>query len=353
MISYDVIGDYMSDLDDVRKRIEKRKRPLNDHNFKKLYNGMVRLMVMMIVVLGSLIVLKNPELEQKIFNQKYLQQLITFVSQSVLDFLPEDVKVSQELQYTLIKDDYYKGTGNQVLAMNNGKVIDVKKQQVTILDENGTEITFSKLKDIQVKKFQKIKQGDTIALYQQKFKMIFEYLPRAYDNGPNDPVAREKMGNAATMAGMAFANAFLGICHSMAHKLGAFHHIPHGIANALMLEEIMRFNASEVPTKMGTFSQYDHPHTLARYAEVADYLGFGGKTDEEKLENLIKGINELKEKIGIKKTIKDYGVDEKVFLDTLDEMVEQAFDDQCTGANPRYPLMKEIKEMYLRAYYGK
>ena len=192
---------------------------------------------------------------------------------------------------------------------------------------------------------------DGLAL--RSLKMIFEYLPRAYDNGPNDPVAREKMGNAATMAGMAFANAFLGICHSMAHKLGAFHHLPHGVANALMLEEIMRFNASEVPTKMGTFSQYDHPHTLARYAEVADYLGFGGKTDEEKLENLIKGINELKEKIGIKKTIKDYGVDEKVFLDTLDEMVEQAFDDQCTGANPRYPLMKEIKEMYLRAYYGK
>ncbi len=192
---------------------------------------------------------------------------------------------------------------------------------------------------------------DGLAL--RSLKMIFEYLPRAYDNGPNDPVAREKMGNAATMAGMAFANAFLGICHSMAHKLGAFHHLPHGVANALMLEEIMRFNASEVPIKMGTFSQYDHPHTLARYAEVADYLGFGGKTDEEKLENLIKGINELKEKIGIKKTIKDYGVDEKVFLDTLDEMVEQAFDDQCTGANPRYPLMKEIKEMYLRAYYGK
>ena len=192
---------------------------------------------------------------------------------------------------------------------------------------------------------------DGLAL--RSLKMIFEYLPRAYDNGPNDPVAREKMGNAATMAGMAFANAFLGICHSMAHKLGAFHHLPHGVANALMLEEIMRFNASEVPTKMGTFSQYDHPHTLARYAEVADYLGFGGKTDEEKLENLIKGINELKEKIGIKKTIKDYGVDEKVFLDTLDKMVEQAFDDQCTGANPRYPLMKEIKEMYLRAYYGK
>ncbi len=191
---------------------------------------------------------------------------------------------------------------------------------------------------------------DGIAL--RSLKMIFEYLPRAYDNGPNDPVAREKMANAATMAGMAFANAFLGVCHSMAHKLGAFHHLPHGVANALMLEEVLRFNASEVPAKMGTFSQYDHPHTLARYAEVADYLGLGGKTDEEKLENLIKAVNDLKEKIGIKKTIKDYGIDEKYFLDTLDDMVEQAFDDQCTGANPRYPLMKEIKEMYLRAYYG-
>ena len=192
---------------------------------------------------------------------------------------------------------------------------------------------------------------DGIAL--RSLKMIFEYLPRAYDNGPNDPVAREKMGNAATMAGMAFANAFLGVCHSMAHKLGAFHHLPHGVANALMLEEVLRFNASEVPAKMGTFSQYDHPHTLARYAEVADYLGLGGNTDEEKLENLIKAVNDLKEKIGIKKTIKDYDIDEQYFLDTLDEMVEQAFDDQCTGANPRYPLMKEIKEMYLRAYYGR
>lgn len=192
---------------------------------------------------------------------------------------------------------------------------------------------------------------DGIAL--RSLKMIFEYLPRAYDNGPNDPVAREKMGNAATMAGMAFANAFLGVCHSMAHKLGAFHHLPHGIANALMLEYVLRFNASETPAKMGTFSQYDHPHTLARYAEVADYLNLGGKTDEDKLENLIKAINDLKKKIGIKDTIKDYDVDEKKFLDTLDEMVEQAFDDQCTGANPRYPLMSEIKEMYLKAYYGK
>ena len=191
---------------------------------------------------------------------------------------------------------------------------------------------------------------DGLAL--RSLKMIFEYLPRAYDNGPNDPVAREKMANAATMAGMAFANAFLGVCHSMAHKLGAFHHLPHGIANALMIDEVLRFNASEVPPKMGTFSQYDHPHTLARYAEVADYLGIKGKNDAEKLENLIKAIDDLKDRVGIKKTIKDYGIDEKDFLDRLDDMVEQAFDDQCTGANPRYPLMSEIKQMYLNAYYG-
>ena len=186
----------------------------------------------------------------------------------------------------------------------------------------------------------------------RSLQMIFEYLPRAYDNGPNDPVAREKMANAATMAGMAFANAFLGVCHSMAHKLGAFHHLPHGIANALMIDEVLRFNAAEVPTKMGTFPQYDHPHTLARYAEVADALGIKGKNDEEKLENLIKAIDDLKERIGIKKSIKEYGIDEKDFLDRLDDMVEQAFDDQCTGTNPRYPLMSEIKQMYLNAYYG-
>jgi acetaldehyde dehydrogenase/alcohol dehydrogenase len=192
---------------------------------------------------------------------------------------------------------------------------------------------------------------DGLAL--RSLKMVFDYLPRAYDNGPNDPIAREKMANAATMAGMAFANAFLGICHSMAHKLGAFHHIPHGIANALMLNEVIRFNAEEAPVKMGTFSQYDHPHTLARYVEIADYLGIKGKNDNDKLNNLIKAIDELKAKIGIKKTIRDYGVDEKVFLETLDNMVEQAFDDQCTGANPRYPLMSEIKQLYLKAYYGK
>ena len=192
---------------------------------------------------------------------------------------------------------------------------------------------------------------DGLAL--QALKNIFKYLPRAYENGQTDVEAREKMANAATMAGMAFANAFLGVCHSMAHKLGAFHHLPHGVANALMIEEVLRFNAAEAPAKMGTFSQYDHPHTLARYAEVADYLGIKGNTDTEKLEGLIKAINDLKAKVGIKETIKDYGIDEKVFLENLDEMVEQAFDDQCTGANPRYPLMAEIKQMYLNAYYGK
>ncbi len=193
----------------------------------------------------------------------------------------------------------------------------------------------------------------TDALALKALKTVFEYLPRAYDNGQTDVVAREKMANAATMAGMAFANAFLGICHSMAHKLGAFHHLPHGVANALMIEEVLRFNSSETPVKMGTFSQYDHPHTLGRYAEIAQHLGIAGKTDSDKLEGLIKAINDLKTRVGIKETIKDYGIDEKNFLDRLDEMVEQAFDDQCTGANPRYPLMSEMKQMYLNAYYGK
>ena len=192
---------------------------------------------------------------------------------------------------------------------------------------------------------------DGLAL--RALKNIFEYLPRAYDNGATDVEAREKMANAATMAGMAFANAFLGVCHSMAHKLGAFHHLPHGIANALMIDEVLRFNASEVPAKMGTFPQYDHPHTLARYAEVADYLGADGMTDGEKLENLIAMIDRLKERVGIKRTIQEYVPDEKDFLARLDAMTEQAFDDQCTGANPRYPLMSEIRQMYLNAYYGR
>ncbi len=180
---------------------------------------------------------------------------------------------------------------------------------------------------------------------------LFEYLPRAYDNG-NDIVAREKTANAATMAGMAFANAFLGVCHSMAHKLGAFHHLPHGVANALMIGEVMRFNAAEVPAKMGTFPQYAYPHTLERYAEVATALGLKGKTDEKKLDNLIKAIDDLKARVGIKPLIRDYVASEEDFLSRLDEMCEQAFDDQCTGANPRYPLIEEIKTMYLNAYYG-
>ena len=191
---------------------------------------------------------------------------------------------------------------------------------------------------------------DSLAL--RSLKIMFEYLPRAYENGANDPEAREKTANAATMAGMAFANAFLGVCHSMAHKLGSFHHLPHGIANALMLNEVIRFNSADSPAKMGTFPQYAYPHTKARYAEIADYLNLGGKTDDEKVEGLITALDALKEKIGIKKTIRDYVPDEEDFLNRLDSMTEQAFDDQCTGANPRYPLMSEIKQMYLNAYYG-
>jgi acetaldehyde dehydrogenase/alcohol dehydrogenase len=192
---------------------------------------------------------------------------------------------------------------------------------------------------------------DGLAL--KAMKSVFEYLPRAYENGADDPVAREKMADASCLAGMAFANAFLGVCHSMAHKLGAYHHLPHGVANALLICEVMRFNAVEVPPKMGTFSQYRYPHTLSRYAECARFCGVCGKDDGETLELFIKKIEELKEKVGIKKCIRDYGIDEKDFLDNLDQMVEDAFDDQCTGANPRYPLMSEIKDMYLRAYYGK
>ncbi len=191
---------------------------------------------------------------------------------------------------------------------------------------------------------------DGLAL--EAIKIIFEYLPRAYENGANDVEAREKMANAATMAGMAFANAFLGICHSMGHKLGAYHHLPHGVTVALVLDEVIRFNSQEVPNKMGTFPQYAYPHTLRRYAQIAEALNLGGENDYEKLENLIRKIDELKEKIGIKKTIKEYGIKEEDFLASLDEMSEKAFDDQCTGANPRYPLIKEIKEIYLKVYYG-
>ena len=191
---------------------------------------------------------------------------------------------------------------------------------------------------------------DGLAL--RALKSLFAYLPRAYEDG-SDVEAREKVANAATLAGMAFANAFLGVMHSMAHKLGAFHHIAHGLANALMMDEVLRFNAAEAPSKMGTFPQYDHPHTLARYAEIADALGCGGTTDQEKLDALIAKIDALKEAIGIKPTIRDYVPDEEAFLAKLDAMCEQAFADQCTGANPRYPLLSEIRQMYLNAYYGK
>ena len=193
----------------------------------------------------------------------------------------------------------------------------------------------------------------TDGLAMKAVKLVFENLPSAYENGANDPKAREEMANASCMAGMAFANAFLGLNHSMAHKLGAFHHLPHGIANAVILTDVMRYNAAEVPTRMGTFSQYQYPHALARYAELGRFAGCTGKDDKEVFENFIAKLEELKEIIGIKKTIKDYGIDEKYFLDTLDEMSEQAFNDQCTGANPRYPLIQEIKDLYLKCYYGK
>ncbi|HHY52776.1 MAG TPA: bifunctional acetaldehyde-CoA/alcohol dehydrogenase, partial [Clostridiales bacterium] len=192
---------------------------------------------------------------------------------------------------------------------------------------------------------------DGLAL--KALKLIFQYLPVAYEKGAEDPVAREKMANASTLAGMAFANAFLGVCHSMAHKLGAIHHLPHGVANALLICEVIRFNAAHAPAKMGTFPQYQYPHALERYVECANYCGIFGKTNEETLEKFIAAIEELKAKVGIKESIAAYGIDEKAFLDSLDYMVEQAFDDQCTGANPRYPLMSEIKTMYLNAYYGR
>ena len=191
---------------------------------------------------------------------------------------------------------------------------------------------------------------DGLAL--KAMKNVFDYLPTAY-NEPANVEARQKMADASCMAGMAFANAFLGVCHSMAHKLGAFHHLPHGVANALLISLVVDFNSAENPRKMGTFSQYQYPHTRERYAECARFCGIQAKDDAEAVQKLIVKIEELKRTVGIKSCIKDYGVDEKDFLDRLDDMVEQAFDDQCTGANPRYPLMSEIKEMYLKAYYGK
>ena len=193
----------------------------------------------------------------------------------------------------------------------------------------------------------------TNGLALESLRLLFKYLPAAYEKGADDIKAREKVHNAASMAGMAFANAFLGICHSMAHKLGAAFHVPHGIANAMLINEVIRFNATDVPTKQAAFPQYEYPTARARYARVADYLGLGGKDEQAKIENLIKAINELKARLNIPASIKEYGITEEAFLSKLDELSEQAFDDQCTGANPRYPLISEIKELYTRAYYGK
>ncbi len=193
----------------------------------------------------------------------------------------------------------------------------------------------------------------TNGIAKQAIQMIFDYLPRAYELGAHDAEAREAMAHASCMAGMAFANAFLGVCHSMAHKLGSYHHLPHGVANALMIDEVIRFNCVENPVKMGTFPQYKYPQRMKRYAEIATMLGLKGKTDMEKIEALIAEIDKLKKAVGIKDTIKEYGIEEEKFMASLDQMVEDAFDDQCTGANPRYPLMKEIKQMYLNAYHGK
>ncbi|MFL0267580.1 bifunctional acetaldehyde-CoA/alcohol dehydrogenase [Candidatus Clostridium radicumherbarum] len=192
----------------------------------------------------------------------------------------------------------------------------------------------------------------TNGLALEAMRLIFKYLPAAYSEGNTNVKAREKMAHAATMAGMAFANAFLGVCHSMAHKLGAIHHVPHGIANALLINEVIKFNAVDNPRKQTAFPQYKYPNAKWRYAQIADYLRLGGDNEEEKIENLIKAINKLKEKINVPKTIKDAGVSEQKFYATLDIMAEEAFDDQCTGANPRYPLICELKQMYINAFEG-
>ena len=190
----------------------------------------------------------------------------------------------------------------------------------------------------------------TNGLALEAIRLVFKYLPDAYNEGTTNIKAREKMAHASCMAGMAFSNAFLGINHSMAHKLGAFHHLPHGMANSLVMTEVIRFNSADAPTKQAAFAQYKYPNAAWRYARIADHLGLGGNTNEEKVELLIKAIEELQSKVNMPKTIKEAGVTEEKFYATLDEMVEQAFDDQCTGANPRYPLMKELKEMYINAF---
>lgn len=190
----------------------------------------------------------------------------------------------------------------------------------------------------------------TNGLALEAIRLVFKYLPQAYSEGTTNVKAREKMAHASCMAGMAFSNAFLGICHSMAHKLGAFHHLPHGMANSLLINKVIKFNASDAPTKQAAFAQYKYPNAAWRFARIADYLGLGGKNEAEKVELLTKAIEELQRKINMPMTIKDAGVTEEKFYASLDEMVEQAFDDQCTSANPRYPLMSELKELYISAY---
>ena len=190
----------------------------------------------------------------------------------------------------------------------------------------------------------------TNGLALEAIRLVFKYLPDAYNEGTTNVKAREKMAHASCMAGMAFSNAFLGINHSLAHKLGAFHHLPHGMANSLVMNEVIRFNATDAPTKQAAFAQYKYPNASWRYARIADHLGLGGSTNEEKVELLIKAIEELQAKVNMPKTIKEAGISEDAFYATLDEMVEQAFDDQCTGANPRYPLMSELKEIYIKSY---
>lgn len=193
----------------------------------------------------------------------------------------------------------------------------------------------------------------TNGLALESIRLIFKYLPLAYNEGNDNVKAREKMAHAATIAGMAFANSFLGICHSMAHKLGSMHHVPHGVANALLINEVIRFNAVDDPRKQAAFPQYKYPNVKWRYGVIADYLNLGGNTPEDKIDRLIEKIDELKAQVGMPKTIAEFGVSKDKFYSSLDEMVEQAFDDQCTGANPRYPLMSEIKQMYINAFEGK
>jgi acetaldehyde dehydrogenase/alcohol dehydrogenase len=188
----------------------------------------------------------------------------------------------------------------------------------------------------------------------QALKILRDNLVESYEQGNSAPKARENVHNAATIAGIAFANAFLGVCHSMAHKIGAEFHLAHGLANALLIANVVRYNATDNPTKQTAFSQYDRPQARIRYKEIADFLGLGepGDHTEQKVEALVRWIEDIKSALRIPASIRDAGVNEDEFLAKLDEIAEEAFDDQCTGANPRYPLIAEIKQILLASYYG-